>query len=148
MIDRTMCQTDALVLMAVEAMDGAGGVTADYILHRRAYRGDRVDIPGGVVTGGAGVHMGTQDIRPVLHRVAGGAGLRIDLTEVGGRINCDGMVNQATGGTMVMAGEVGGVAVDALAGAVQGRSFASTGGRAVTGGATLGGMDLARSDKR
>ena len=47
-----------------------------------------------------------------------------------------------------MAGKVGGVAVDALTGAVQGRPFASAVGRAVAGGATLGGMDLARSDKR
>lgn len=58
-----------LVLMAVQAVDRAG-VVPDDILHRGADRGLGVDVPEGVVAGGADIAVRLQDIGPVQDRVA------------------------------------------------------------------------------
>ena len=72
-IDRIMGRWSRLVDMTVEATDGAG-IASDDVLHRGADRGLGVDVPGGVMAGGADVQVGAQDIWPVLHRVTVGAG--------------------------------------------------------------------------
>lgn len=88
----------APVRMAVEAVYGAGIVVGDELLHGRLHGSDsRIDVAGGVVASGAKVRMGGQDVRPALDRVTGGAGLRVDLTEVGGRINGHRVVDNAAG---------------------------------------------------
>jgi len=118
-----MGRWSSLVLMAVEAVDGSGKVVVDDVLYSRAHRSLGVDVPGGVMAGRADVQMAGQDIIPILHRMAIGAGLGINLAQVG-RTYRYLMVNRTADGAMVVASaygaKVGGMAVDTLAGTVKG----------------------------
>lgn len=116
-IDREVGCRSRLIQMTVEAVDDPR-IIGDDILHRGAHRSLRIDIASGVMTGGADAEMAGEDIRPILHRVAVGAGLRINLAQICRRGHGDRMINCPAGRAMVMAGEIAEVAVDALAGAI------------------------------
>ena len=142
------CNVDrrrALGLVTVEALDG--DIVVDDGLHRNTQGGiGVVDISGFVMAGLAVVGMRTQDVRPVLHRMAIGARSGINLAQVG-RVKRHGMLFTAAG-AMVVAREIGRVAVDTLAisaftaETVTGRAFIGAVGQVVAGGAAVGGMDL------
>ena len=51
-----------LVVMTVEAVDGAGEIVGDDILHRGADRDLGVDVPGCIMAGGAEVMVGIEDV--------------------------------------------------------------------------------------
>lgn len=77
-----VCRADmklCFVFVAVETVDHSG-ITCDDVLHRCADRDLGVDVPGGIVAGSAYAIVGGQDVRPVLHRMAVGARLQVNLT--------------------------------------------------------------------
>jgi len=152
-IDMEMDGRCCLVKVAVQAIDYVSrcalvGIGND---HRHGGAGGslRIDVAVAVVTGGANPEMGGQDVWPVLGRVAVGARLIIGLAFIGERVEHDVMVNQATGAAMVMAGEVSGMTDGAFPAAGNCRAFElAIGCRAVAGGATIVGMDLACANER
>jgi len=147
-VDMEMGVRRRLVPMAGEAVDcGLVGV-GDNHLHRGADWRRRVDVTGGVVTGAATTEMGGQDVRPVEDRVTVGAGLRVCLGTIGGRVELDGMVDQAAGGAMVMGREGSAMAGDALAATSNGRGDETAVGHGVVAGdAPFGSMNLANTDE-
>lgn len=69
---------------------------ADHHLHRNS-RDGRVGVTGGVMAGSTDVKVGMQDIRPVQHRVAVRARLKINLPQVGSRVELYRMIDSAPG---------------------------------------------------
>lgn len=76
---------------------------------------DRIDVPSGVMALTAVVLMVAQDIGPVAGQMAVRAFLAIGLTEITERINIHRMIDATAGQAVVMACEVGSVAVLAFA---------------------------------
>lgn len=126
-IDRVVIFGRLLVVVTVEAVDGAGQIAGDDVLHRGANREIGVDVSGRIMTGGAVVIVGLEDVDPVLDRVTGGAELGVNLAQVKGAKRHL-MVDRAAGGAVVMAGKVGGVTVYALSSLAKCRTRAGAGG--------------------
>lgn len=80
--------------------------------------------------------------------MAVGAGLAVGLTEVGKWININIMVNCATGRAVIVTREVGTVAVDAFAGAVDGGTDTGSSAGVVTGLTASCHMDFSTSGER
>jgi len=85
------------VTVAVQAVHRSVVGVHDHHLHRGAGGRGWVDVPGGVMTGGATTEVGGQDVRPVQDRVAVGTRLRIGLAAVGGLVDLYAMVDQTAG---------------------------------------------------
>ena len=68
--------------MAGKAVHRAVVGVLDHIMDQGAGGAHRVNIPAGVVTGGAEGEMGGQDVRPVLDRMAVGTWLGIRLAKI------------------------------------------------------------------
>lgn len=85
----------------------------------------------------------------VCHHMAVGAGLGIGLSQVGGRVKLNGVIDGASSGAVIMAIEVGRVAGGALATASNGRgNQGAVTCSVVAGGATTCAMGLTEADKR
>lgn len=80
----------------------------------------------------------------IVDHMAIGTGLVTGLTSVSGRVDLDGMIDRASQGAVIMAIEIGGVAVDALGASGNGncRGDQAAVGCVMTGAATIGSMDL------
>lgn len=150
MVFLEMRSRGGLVLMAVEAVDRIQGRMAkifDDVLHLGKDPGIfGVDSPGGVVAGGADIAMGHKDVWPVQDIVTIRAGSGINLTQITGDKG-DLVIDAAAAGAVVMAGEIGSMAGDALTGAAQSRTLTGAIGSVVAGGAAAGGMGLAGADE-
>lgn len=120
MVNRRMNCRRQFVLMASNTVNSSLiGIGNDH-LHGDTCGYYRVDIAGGVVTGGAVITMGGQDIRPVLDRMAVGAGLIINHAKVGHRIDLNRMVDNTATAAMIMTGKGPGMTVLTLAAAGNG----------------------------
>jgi len=122
------------------------GVVDDH-LYGGAGGANRVAITAGVMTGGAVIAMGGQNIRPVLDRVAVGARFVINHAQIGCRVDLHRMVNAAASAAVVMAGKGASVAALAFAAASDGRADAGSRGGRMAGQATIDGMNLAGPDE-
>ena len=105
-INVEVCLRRGLVHMAVQAVDWSLISVLNNHFNCGTRGCERVDVAGGIMTGGAASEVGGEDVRPAQYRVTVGAGLRVCLCTVGHRIHLYGMVNGATSCAMVMASEV------------------------------------------
>jgi len=140
-----------LILVAIQAINLVSGCAlvgvSDDVPDLGAGWRHRIDVAGGVVAGGASSIMSCHDIRPVEDRVAVGAVLIVGLRLISGQVEFDVMIDRTAGLTVVVAGEISGMAGDAFAGVIKRQTLTQSRIGVVAGGAAARGMDLSAADK-